>query len=86
MKTVAFYLFEMNLRGVANATFNYALYNEKLLKNKSIIIYVKNKFNNVKIINKFKKSFKTIEIDKFKKINELLKKKKLIISYSKKEV
>ena len=67
----------MNLRGVANATFNYALYNEKLLKNKSIIIYVKNKFNNVKIINKFKKSFKTIEIDKFENINELLKKKKI---------
>jgi hypothetical protein len=77
MKTVAFYLFEMNLRGVANATFNYALYNEKLLKNKSVIIYTKNKFNNNEVINKFKKSFSTIKINKFEDLNELLKNKKV---------
>ena len=77
MKTVAFYLFEMNLRGVANATFNYALYNKKLLKNKSVIIYIKNKFNNDKVIKKFKKFFRTIEINKFENINKVLESEKI---------
>ena len=36
---IAFYVDEMNLRGVSNSTFKYALYNQKLLKNKSIMFY-----------------------------------------------
>ena len=38
---IAFYIDEMNLRGVANSTFKYAFYNEKILNNKSIIFYNK---------------------------------------------
>ena len=33
---IAFYCNEMNLRGVANSTYLFALYNKKLLKNKSM--------------------------------------------------
>ena len=56
---IAFYCNEMNLRGVANSTYLFALYNKKLLKNKSIIFYNKeNRFNKKIIINKFKKNLK----------------------------
>ena len=54
---VGFYLDEMNLRGVANSTFSYAYYNEKILMNKSIIFYNSKNYRNKKIvINKFKKA------------------------------
>ena len=32
---IAFYIDEMNFRGVANSSYNYALYNQLILKNKS---------------------------------------------------
>ena len=35
---IAFYIDEMNLRGVANSTYQYAINTKKILKNKSIII------------------------------------------------
>ena len=38
---VAFYIDEMNLRGVANSTYLYALNNKKILKNKSYIFITK---------------------------------------------
>ena len=31
---IAFYIDEMNLRGVSNSTFNYAKFNKKILKKK----------------------------------------------------
>ena len=36
---IGFYLGLMNFRGVVNSTFQYALHNEKILKNKSLIFY-----------------------------------------------
>ena len=55
---IAFYIEEMNLRGVANSTFQYALNNEKILGNKSIIFYNKLNYRNKRlVINKFKKIF-----------------------------
>ena len=68
---VGFYLDEMNLRGVANSTFSYAYYNEKILMNKSIIFYNSNNYRNNKIvINKFKKHFKIIAIHNFLEIDD----------------
>ena len=53
---VAFYIDEMNLRGISNSTYKYAFYNEKILKNKSLIFYNKKNFRNQKkVISKFKK-------------------------------
>ena len=64
---IAFYIDEMNFRGVANSTFQYAFYNEKILKNKSIIFYNKNNYrNNKEVIQKFKKKFKINSISSFK--------------------
>ena len=71
---IGFYIDEMNYRGVANSTFQFALNNEKILKNNSIIFYEKNNRNSKKdVLKKFKKNFISVgvlnfkEIDKFKK-------------------
>ena len=77
---IAFYIDEMNLRGVANSTFKYAFYNEKILNNKSLIFYnKKNRRNLRKVIIKFKKNFKIFGVNNFKNID--LYKKKLKIDY-----
>ena len=77
---IAFYIDEMNYRGVANSTYQFALQNKKILKNKSIIFYNKKNYRNQKeVINKFKKKFKVIGISFFKDIEDY--KKKLFINY-----
>ena len=77
---IAFYIDEMNFRGVANSTFKYAFYNEKILNNKSIIFYnKKNHRNLIEVIIKFKKNFKIFGINNFENID--LYKKKLKIDY-----
>ncbi len=82
---IAFYSNEMNLRGIALSTFLYAVENEKILKNKSIIFYNnKNVSNNKKIIFKFKKRFKTIGISNFKNIDEFKTKFKIDYIYTQK--
>ena len=45
---IAFYIDEMNFRGVANSTYQYSHFNELILKNKSIIFY--NKKNKLAIV------------------------------------
>ena len=68
---IAFYIDEMNYRGVANSTYQYAFNNQKILKNKSIIFYNnKNYRNKIDVIKKFKKEFKTYGISHFKKIEK----------------
>ena len=56
---IAFYIDEMNYRGVANSTYQFAFQNKKILKNKSIIFYNKKNYRNQKeVINRFKKNLK----------------------------
>jgi len=77
---VAFYIDEMNLRGISNSTYKYAFYNEKILKNKSLIFYNKKNFRNQKkVISKFKKKFKIFGINHFKEIDSF--KEKFNIDY-----
>ena len=45
---IAFYIDEMNYRGVANSTYQFALQNQKILKNKSIIFFNKKNYRNQK--------------------------------------
>ena len=60
---IAFYIDEMNYRGVANSTYQYDFNNQKILKNKSIIFYNnKNYRNKIDVIKKFKSEFKTYGI------------------------
>ncbi len=77
---IAFYVDEMNFRGVANSTFQFAIQNRKILKNKSIIFYNKNNYRNKKeVVDKFKKKFKVISISSFKEIDNY--KDKYLINY-----
>ena len=67
---IAFYIDELNYRGVANSTYLYALNNIKILKNKSFIFFnKKNKANNREVLRKFKKKFKTFGVKNFKEID-----------------
>jgi len=67
---IAFYIDEMNFRGVANSSYQYSIYNQTILKNKSIIFYnKKNQNNKSEVIKKFKKKFKLIGINEFKEID-----------------
>ena len=82
---IAFYIDEMNLRGISNSTYLYAYYNEKILKNKSIIFYNQKNFRNQnKVILKFKKKFKVIGVDNFIDINSYKKKYRLNYIYTQK--
>ena len=82
---IAFYIDEMNLRGVANQTFLLAINNKKILKNNSIIFYnKKNNRNNKEVIKKFKKKFTTIGISEFKDIDKFKKKYRLKFLYTQK--
>ena len=57
MLKIGFYLKEVNLRGVCNSVYLYAINNQKILKNKSFIFYDKNSSENKKeAMKSFKKS------------------------------
>ena len=72
---IGFFIGEMNLRGVANSSYKYAYYNERLLKNKSLIFYNKEeKFHKKEVISKFKKKFKVIGVNGFKEMDHYGKK------------
>ena len=82
---IAFYIDEMNFRGVANSTYQYAIKNIEILKNNSIIFYnKKNKSNKKEVIEKFKKKFKVYGIDKFSEIDKYKKDLKIKYLYTQK--
>lgn len=59
---VCFHVYIFSFRGTEVAIFDYALYNERLLKNKSIIICPKNRRGDIsEVYEKFKSYFKIIE-------------------------
>ena len=72
---IAFFVGEMNLRGVANSTYQYSYYNKLILKNKSIIFYdKKNTRNNPKVLKKFRKKFNVIGVNNLEDIDNFKKK------------
>jgi hypothetical protein len=82
---IAFYLDEMNFRGVSNSTYQFAFNNEKILKNKSIIFYNKKNYRNQnEVIVKFKKSFRVYGVTQFKEINKYKKKFNIKFIYTQK--
>jgi len=77
---IAFYVDEMNLRGVANSTYQFAYQNKKFLKNKSIIFYNKKNYRNKNnVIKKFQSKFRVVGISEFKEIENY--KDKFLIDY-----
>jgi hypothetical protein len=63
MKKIAFYSNQLCIRGTVVALYDYALYNEKILGNKSYIISDKNK--DLTTLKKFKDKFEVFLHDKF---------------------
>jgi len=82
---IAFYIDEMNFRGVANSTYQYSHFNELILNNNSIIFYnKKNKSNKKEIIDKFKKRFQVVGVNHFKEIETNEKRFKIDFIYTQK--
>ena len=82
---IAFYIDEMNYRGVANQTFQLALNNKKILRNNSIIFYnIRNYRNKKDVIQKFKNKFIVHGISNFKDIESFKIKNKLDFLYTQK--
>ncbi len=79
---IGFFVQEMNFRGITNSIFEYARYNEIILKNKSYIFFYKfSKNNKNEVINEFKRNFKTYGINKFENIKNLNNNLKLDFIY-----
>lgn len=73
VKKVGFWSGHLGERGTDIAMYDYAYYNEKILKNESIIFYPKeNEYNNNDVIKKFKKRFQVICVNNFSEINQCL--------------
>ena len=82
---IGFYIDEMNVRGVTNSTYLYAINNKKILKNRSIIFYNKKNFRNKsEVIKKFKKKFILIGVKSFKEIDSYKDKYNLEFLYTQK--
>lgn len=82
MVNIAFWDNYLCERGTSVAIYDYAYYNEKLLNNKSIIIYNKSLGgNNNQVIDKFKDKFKVFGIDDFSFIEPILEENNIDILY-----
>lgn len=78
MKVVAFHTPTIDERGTCIAIYDYAHYNETLLKNKSIILTPKESINranqhNIEVLQKFSKRFLIFEYEEIKDIDEICK-------------
>ena len=81
---VAFFERQLCERGTSVAVFDYAYYNEKILKNTSIIIYLKNppqEQNSQDVIEKFNKYFKLYSINNGNEIDNIIKNENCDILY-----
>lgn len=68
-KTVLFYENSLNLRGTSIATYDYALYNESILGNKSIIVAPKN--SELTSLDKFQARFPVYLVDHYSQVNNI---------------
>lgn len=80
-KIIAFCENLLTERGTTTAIFDYAYYNEKLLGNKSIIIYYNDQNNIQTVVNKFKKYFSIYCINNFSEIEQILEENNCDILY-----
>ena len=79
---IGFYLREINFRGIANSIYLFAINNQKILKNESIIIYNSTAVDNQnEAIMEFKKNFKIYKIKNFEELNVLNERLKLDFIY-----
>ena len=77
MTKIAFWDNGLGERGTSVALYDYAHYNETILKNESIIIYNNTHYsNNIQAINKFKNRFKVFDVDEWSKVDTILSEEK----------
>ena len=80
---IGFYSNQLGFRGTEIAMFDYAYYNETILKNKSFIFYEKNNNNNNDdVIDKFNSHFTITALNNFNDIDEYLEKYNINILYN----
>ena len=73
MKNVAFWSNQLCERGTEVAIYDYAHYNEIILKNKSFIFYERNhRFNKQKVIDKFNDRFIVFPVNNFSEVDKIL--------------
>jgi len=83
---VGFWDNQLGERGTTTALYDYAYYNEKILKNRSFVFYDKNCPNNKQeIIEKFEKQFFVKGFDDFLETEEYIKKYNITHIYIEKE-
>ena len=71
---IAFWDNQLCERGTTTSLFDYAFYNQKILKNRSYIFYIKNNRSNVnEVINKFNDHFPVFPVEDFKEVDNILK-------------
>ena len=71
---IAFWDNQLCERGTSTSLFDYAFYNQKILKNRSYIFYLKNNRSNVEeVINKFNDHFDIFPVDNFNDVDNILK-------------
>lgn len=76
---IAFHSNQLGMRGTEVALYDYALYNESILGNKSIIISDKNK--ELSALDKFKSRFEVFLYNDFKEAQSLIDKSKIDFTY-----
>jgi hypothetical protein len=81
-KIIGFHENQLCERGTTIALYDYAYFNEKLLKNKSIIFYNRNGDNNKEVIKKFEKKFKCYAYNKFSEIDNIIKEENIEYFYN----
>ena len=79
MKNIAFHSNQLGIRGVEVALYDYALYNETILKNKSFIIADKNK--DLQALKKFEEKFEVFLYENFEECFEYTKNKNIYCTY-----
>lgn len=82
---VAFFNHQLCIRGSTVSLYNYAVANEKLLGNESIVVYMTDPENinhtDPTVLEKFKKKFKTKGFDNWDSLDEYLKEEKVDVLF-----
>lgn len=80
---IIFHENQLSYRGTSNAVYNYAVFNEELLNNESVILYDKNNKQNFKpSIDRFKKKFKVIGYNAISDLEKIVEVEKASLFYA----
>jgi hypothetical protein len=78
---IGFHTNSLSLRGTEIALYDYALHNQKLLNNESVIFFQKDSPTNHSAFEKFSKQFKLLPYQGQKELNQLIEQEKIDLTY-----